>query len=157
MSFHVEKIDESITDELILILNRLRIHNNGVEFNSTYTRQGFQSNNLCFEPSMQPLLNLILKYFPDHNKYKYRWFQLIDYFNAGWQEGHDHSKTDNLSFILYLTSCQNGGETIFEFENTKFVVKPEKNKIVFFPATIWHWGEVTIDHKKVAVGALLNK
>jgi hypothetical protein len=156
MSFHVEKIDESITDELILILNRLRIYNLGIKYNSKCTKLGFQTNDLSFEPSIQSLLDRLLKYFPDHNKYKYRWFHLIDYFNGGWQEGHDHSKTDDLSFILYLTSCKNGGETVFELKNTKYIVKPEKNKIVFFPATMWHWGEITIDHKKVAVGALIK-
>ena len=100
-------------------------------------------------------MNDLLTYLPIKDL-KYRWFHMIDYNESGLQKGHDHDKTEDYSFILYLTTCKDGGETVFKKDDKTIEIKPEKNKLVFFDAKIWHEGNSTIDHKKVAVGALIK-
>ena len=146
-------IRENITDYLLLVLNQLKINNIGIDPNSSCTINGFQTNNISEIPDMQNTLNDILEYLPVKNL-KYRWFHLIDYDKNGHQNRHDHKRTEDFSFILYLTDCENGGETIFYEKEDIVTIKPKKNKLVFFNADLWHKGNATIDHKKVAVGAL---
>jgi hypothetical protein len=148
------EIKENIANRLINKLDTLKNDNEGIESNSSCTINGFQTNNLCYETSMQEVLNEILEYIPIKNL-KYRWFHMIDYDNHGMQQKHNHIKTEHYSFILYLTTCKNGGETVFEINKNQIQIKPEKNKLIFFPSDLWHWGNETFNKKKIAVGALI--
>jgi hypothetical protein len=148
-------IKENITDYLIFVLDKLKNNNIGIELNSCCTINGFQTNNINEVPCMQNTLNNILEYLPVKDL-KYRWFHLIDYDKNGSQNAHDHKKTEDFSYILYLTDCENGGETMFYEDKNITTIKPQKNKLIFFDANLWHEGNATIDHKKVAVGALIK-
>lgn len=148
-------INEKITNYLLFVLEQLKINNIGEIYNSTCTINGFQTNNIFDVPCMQNTLNNILSYLPENNL-KYTWFHMIDYDKNGFQKKHSHEQTEDFSFILYLTDCKNGGETIFETIKGNIEIKPQKNKLIFFPSNLWHLGNPTIDNKKVAVGALIK-
>jgi hypothetical protein len=150
---YITEVADYITDNLILKLDNLKNKNDGVAYNSTATKNGFQTNNLSNDASIKSILGEILNYLPYPNNYQYRWFHMINYEQNGWQKAHDHTQTEDYSYILYLSSCNYGGETCFKLQ-PELQIKPKKNLIIFFPATILHWGNITIDHKKVAVGAL---
>ena len=152
---HINIVDPTITDRLGSILFELEIKNKGVTPNSTCTINGFQTNNLCYEPYIKDELEKLLEYLPNKDL-KYRWFHMINYKDHGYQDAHEHSKTEDYSYILYLTDCNEGGETLFINGEDSVTIKPEKNKLVFFPSNIWHKGNATIDNKKVAVGALIT-
>lgn len=153
---YISKINDEIANSLLLKLNYFKENNIGIAHNSSATQNGFQTHNLCYEPEMQNELTKILSYFPFKNNFKYRWFHMIDYEQSGFQKPHDHIKTEHYSYIIYLSSCLGGGETCFQL-NHELQIKPEKNMIVFFPASILHWGKSTIDKKQVAVGALIGE
>ena len=152
---HINTVDPIITDRLSSILFDLESNNKGSPSNSTCTVNGFQTENLCYEPYIQKDLEKLLEYIPNKDL-KYKWFHMINYKNHGYQSVHNHSKTEDYSYILYLTDCNEGGETLFTNGKESVAVKPEKNKLVFFPANLWHKGNATIDNKKVAVGALVT-
>lgn len=152
---HINTVDHTLTDRLDSILFELEAKNEGRPPNSTYTINGFQTKNLCFEPYVQNEIKEVLNYLPIKDL-KYRWFHMIHYKDHGYQEAHDHSKTEDYSYILYLTDCNEGGETLFINGEESVAIKPEKNKLVFFPSNLWHKGNATIDNKKVAVGALIK-
>ena len=78
---------------------------------------------------------------------------LIHFYDLGYERAHDHKKTEDYSFVLYLQDSEDG-HTCFEIDNKVVKVKPEKGKLVFFPSDIWHWGEQSSGKKKIAVGAL---
>ena len=151
---YINTVDHIITDRLNSILFDLEAKNEGLPPNSTCTINGFQTDNLCYEPYIQDELKKLLEYLPNRDL-KYRWFHMINYKDHGYQDAHDHSKTEDYSYILYLTDCDKGGETIFINGEESLAIKPEKNKLVFFPANLWHKGNATIDNKKVAVRALI--
>ena len=151
---HINIVDPTITDRLNSILFELEDKNEGIEPNSSCTINGFQTKNLCYEPYIKDELEKLLSCLPVKDL-KHRWFHMINYKDHGYQEAHDHSKTENYSYILYLTDCNEGGETVFINGEESVAIKPEKNKIVFFPANLWHKGNATINNKKVAVGELI--
>jgi hypothetical protein len=152
----INTVPYDITNNLTRILTNLKLINKGITSNTSCTVNGFQTDNLCYEPYIQNELNIILDYIPIKNL-THRWFHMIDYEKQGHQVEHDHAKTEDYSYILYLTDCNEGGETIFTDNNETLVVKPEINKIVFFESSLWHKGNATLDNKKVAVGALVVK
>jgi len=152
---YITKVADYITDNLILKLDELKNKKDGIPYNVSFTKNGFQTNNLCNDVSIKDVLREILNYLPYPNDYQYRWFHMIDYEQGGSQEAHDHTRTENYSYVLYLSSCNHGGETCFKLQH-ELQIKPEKNTLIFFPATILHWGATTIDRKKVAVGALVG-
>tara|TARA_E500000305_G_C3850758_1_gene156022 strand:- start:4 stop:501 length:498 start_codon:yes stop_codon:yes gene_type:complete len=78
---------------------------------------------------------------------------LLHFFNKGFEKPHDHQKTEDYSFIAYLQDSEDGN-TCFQMDDEVIKIKPEKGKIVFFPSSIWHWGEPSSGNKKLAVGAL---
>jgi len=57
---------------------------------------------------------------------------------------------------LYLQNSEDG-HTCFQINDNIIKIKPEKNKLIFFPSNIWHWGEASSGNKKLAVGALKIK
>lgn len=151
-------IDEQITNRLETILDNLVDNRLCIPHNSSSSQEAHQTNNLCNYGQLQPILVKIIQHIEFHRPLIYRWFHMISYEKSGYQLKHDHADTEDFSFILYLTSCEEGGETAFEINNEKIVhVKPEKNKLIFFPSHVTHWGQSTICKKKVAVGALITE
>ena len=150
---YITEVADHVTDNLILKLDELKNKNDGLPYNSVSTKGGFQTNNLSNDVSIEDILRKILDYLPYPNDYQYRWFHMIDYEQGGLQEAHDHARTEDYSYVLYLSTCNHGGETCLKLQH-ELQIKPKKNLIIFFPSTILHWGNTTIDPKKVAVGAL---
>jgi hypothetical protein len=77
----------------------------------------------------------------------------IEYFYGGFQKEHNHEKTENYSFILYLNDSD--GNTVFKLKNEEIKITPEKGKIVFFDAKIFHYAELSFKNKKIMVGAII--
>ena len=153
---YITEVANYVTDNLLSKLDELKNKNNGLPHNNnSCTKRGFQTNNLSNDVSIEDTLYKILSYLPYPNDYQYRWFHMIDYEQGGLQEAHDHAQTEDYSYILYLTSCNHGGETCLKLQH-ELQIKPKKNTLIFFPSTVLHWGRTTIDHKKVAVGALVG-
>lgn len=155
-NFYETKIPNTIVDVLLQLLQGLKETGLGVE-HETASRNAFQSRDLSSFPLLKPLLQQVIENIPESNLLTHRWFHLIDYNQGGYQEPHDHKMTEKYSYIIYLTDCENGGETFFKVKDEIIKIKPEKNKLIFFPADIIHWGSETVDKKKVAVGALILK
>jgi hypothetical protein len=151
---YITEVADYVTDSLILKLDELKDKKDR-SYVTTYTKNGFQTNNIMNDASIEETLCKILNYLPYPNDYQYKWFHMIDYEQGGLQEAHDHARTEDYSYILYLSSCNHGGETCFKLDQ-EIQIKPKKNTLIFFPSTILHWGKTTIDHKKVAVGALIG-
>jgi hypothetical protein len=147
-----------IQDRLVLELEKILEleKNNGNGFYSgSCTVNGFQTYTVHENKNYEPVLNDLLSYLPQRNSFYYRWFHLIDYDKFGRQEKHNHVKTEDYSFIVYLTTCNEGGKTFFEVPNEPiFASAPVRGKLLFFPSYLDHWGEEVVDHKKIAVGAL---
>jgi hypothetical protein len=151
----ITTVTNEISDGLSNILNNLKNNNIGIPYNSSCTKQGFQTDNLMDNETVKPYLNKILSMLPSKD-FKHRWFHMIDYDINGIQEEHNHIETEIYSYIIYLESS-NSGETYFNLNNSKMFVKPVKNMIVFFPSWLKHGGLKVLDNKKVAVGALIKK
>jgi len=147
-------VDNSITDDLLTILNKLKNNNDKMISDTLCTVNGFQTNNLINQDNIKPYLNYIISLLPN-KKLKHRWFHMIDYNISGYQKEHTHKHTEKYSYILYLENSVSG-ETYFRLtdKNTMYV-KPIKNMIVFFPASLKHGGLKVLSNKKVAVGALI--
>lgn len=149
-------ISENTTDLLVKILDSLVENKLVIPYNSSASQNAEQTNNLCKNQFMLPILRNISNEINFEKQLYYRWFHMISYDHLGYQQKHDHSATEDFSFILYLKSCDRGGETFFELPNGEIKsVKPIKNKLIFFPSHLTHWGGEVINEKKVAVGALI--
>jgi len=140
------KLNDKITKKFIKALNELKKEKNVAK--DTCTILGFQSENILkyskylhFKNTMEKILK---------KKYNVFHIHLIDYEKNGYQLEHDHKKTEDYSFILYLNNC-NTGHTVFE---SSLKIKPEKNKLIVFKSDLKHYGETCLSNKKVAVGAM---
>jgi hypothetical protein len=153
--FFETNIGELLTIKLEQVLDIEKNAGNGV-FDGTATMHGFQTNGLHEKEDYKSILEDLLSFTPSEFKdFKYRWFHLIDYDRGGWQIEHDHSRTETMSFVVYLTTCNEGGKTFFRTSDTEvFESAPVRGKLILFPAYLRHWGEEVIDPKRVAVGAL---
>ena len=147
-------VSKNIVQQLNDILNSEKnLNNKCLQFSTTV--KGFQTDTIHSNPNYQNLILNLLYCLPIKN-FKCKWFHLIDYEQGGWQDEHDHAETEDYSFILYLTTCINGGKTMFRMSNKKLIYcSPVEGKLILFPANLSHWAEKTIDVKKVAVGALV--
>lgn len=149
-------IPENITDYLTKVLDNLVYNQLVIPYNSSASQNAEQTNNLCKNQFLIPVLRNIINLINFEKQLYYRWFHMISYNYQGYQQKHDHSATEDYSYILYLKSCSTGGETFFEMPEGKIIgVTPEKNKLIFFPSHLTHWGGQVVDIKKVAVGALI--
>ena len=152
----ITTVNNDISEGLSNILNNLKSNNIGVPIDLTYTKQGFQTNNLMDNEKVKPYLNKIIDLLPAKD-FKHRWFHMIDYDVNGIQEEHNHIETEIYSYILYLESS-NTGQTYFNLRNhSQMFIQPVKNTIIFFPSWLMHGGLKVLDNKKVAVGALIKK
>lgn len=151
-----------VSEEDILILENILLKekeakNEWIHPNSC-TVKGFTTNNLLKKQEYNDIFNKLLLYLPEqYQNLKYCWFHMIDYEINGKQKVHNHSETEDYSFIVYLTTCKQGGETVFYLDPTKKLsFLPVKGKMIFFPSFLDHFGDEVIDKKKIAVGALVN-
>ena len=152
--FWETKVEEDIVCELERILELEKNNGNGF-YSGSCTVNGFQTNTVHEDQNYKIVLDALLSYLPNGNNFYYRWFHLIDYDKFGKQEKHNHKRTEDYSFIVYLNTCEKGGETVFEVPSEPlFVSKSIRGKLIFFPSHLNHWGEEVMDRKKVAVGAL---
>ena len=154
ITFWETYIRDALVNALENILDIEKNNKNG-SYSGTCTVNGFQTNAVHENETYKNILKELLSYIPDGNKFYYRWFHLIDYNKFGRQEKHNHEKTEDYSFIVYLNTCSEGGETVFETPNAPlFISKPIKNKLLCFPSYLNHYGEPVIESKKIAVGGL---
>jgi hypothetical protein len=152
--FFETQIEDRLVLELEKILESEKNNGNGF-WSGSCTVNGFQTNTVHEDQNYKVVLDALLSYLPDGNNLYYRWFHLIDYDKFGKQEKHNHKKTEDYSFIVYLDTCEKGGETVFEVPSEfLFVSKSVRGKLLFFPSHLDHWGEEVMIRKKVAVGAL---
>ena len=75
----------------------------------------------------------------------------IHYKSGGYQTRHNHEKTEEFGFIIYLNDSD--GETVFE-EPINKSIKPQKGKLLLFDSRIWHCAKESFMDKKVLVGAI---
>jgi len=140
---------EHILDECVETNNKL------IAYNSTCTKGGIQTENLCGYKNVNELINKILNDIR-HSELKIKHVHMISYDTGGSQEIHDHKNTESYSFILYLSTCDTGGETVFvDDEKNETKILPEKGNLLFFDSRLMHYAKSTKDKKKVVVVALV--
>jgi|TARA_E500000318_G_scaffold75294_2_gene69887 hypothetical protein len=140
------KIENKIVNNIINIINK----NKNKFFDTSHetaTKNGFQTPNIVnlFDDSLKKqILN-------GHDFYKDIFhIHYIEYYQNGAQEEHDHFKTEEYSFILYLNDAI--GNTFFEND----VISPEKGLLVIFDSRLKH-KSLNCYNKKILVGAIKEK
>ena len=140
------KISDELVNDFLTTLDILKDNNYRTDA-KTWTINGFQTDNILNLKTTHELAkNLLKEIKKDLDLF---WIHLIEYNQAGAQTAHDHSMTEDYSFILYLNDSD--GNTVFE---NVCEVSPKKGKLVLFKSDIKHYGKPTTTNKKVAVGAL---
>ena len=76
---------------------------------------------------------------------------LIDYDPNGYQLPHDHSTTEDFSYIVYLNDSDQ--KTAFYRDGHYMYVTPERGKGIAFDSGLLHWSLPGTIGKKIAVGA----
>ena len=114
------------------------------------TRNGFQTKNILTYQSAKDLTKELLSEIGNiTNGLDCFHIHLIEYFKQGHQEAHNHKRTEDFSFILYLNDAD--GNTVFENIGE---IGPKKGKLIYFKSDLMHWSKQSIRNKKIAVGAL---
>jgi hypothetical protein len=151
-------LETQIADSTVDLLNTyldLQIKNKNRAL-VKHTIKGFQTPNLMEDPVLDPVLEDLLSYIPtEYGRLGYYWFHMIDYKTSGSQSQHNHSDTERYSFIVYLSDCEMGGETVFLHSGKTIKITPKQGTMIFFPAELEHYGATTVSRKRVAVGALI--
>tara|TARA_Y100001937_G_scaffold100244_2_gene137088 strand:- start:97 stop:555 length:459 start_codon:yes stop_codon:yes gene_type:complete len=114
------------------------------------TQKGYQTGNVLY-PTLHSKLVKELKL----EEYNFDHMHLIEYFEGGYQDSHNHEEYEDRSFILYLNDSD--GDTVFYRDNEVISTKPKRGKLVMFDANIQHQGLESKLNKKVAVGGLKCK
>tara|TARA_R110002051_G_C8629303_1_gene484526 strand:+ start:167 stop:682 length:516 start_codon:yes stop_codon:yes gene_type:complete len=84
-----------------------------------------------------------------YNKYQYH-------------DMHVHTPKADLSFIYYIDCTKNSGKTIFFNPGHPYItthrieVKPQKNRLIIFSATLPHYAEPNKDNKRLVVSGNLT-
>jgi hypothetical protein len=139
------QISNGVVDDLLATLEIFKEKN--LAEAAKCTKKGFQTMNILNFKTPKEISRRILK---EINKDLTLFhMHLIHYFSGGEQISHDHSATEDYSFILYLNDSD--GNTVFENIGE---ITPKKGKLVFFKSDISHLGKPSFDQKKIAVGAL---
>ena len=145
-SMFIEKnISSSVIDEINLLLTKNIFEDKSEK---TCTHEGFQTPNIVnlFNE------NLLKRILPIKNYYKEVFhIHYIYYLSGGYQEEHNHEKTEKYSFILYLNDSD--GQTFFKKPVNKKIT-PKERKLIFFNSNINHGGEKSFKGKKILVGAV---
>tara|TARA_R100001510_G_C7646824_1_gene204137 strand:+ start:1496 stop:1939 length:444 start_codon:yes stop_codon:yes gene_type:complete len=146
MLFHKTTIRSEIVDEIIETVHKHK--SNFVDVShSTATEKGFQSPNILtiFD------INLIKEMLDNQCLYQDIFhIHYIEYSNGGFQKPHNHFKSEEYSFILYLNDAV--GDTIFSHTT----ITPKKGLLIIFDSSLEHSGKESIN-KKILVGAIKNK
>lgn len=98
-----------------------------------------------------PYLNNLLDTGYQLQKYKANEGYYMYHHDSQYEIFNNNVKTRVLTFIWYLNTVESGGET--EFFNGRIKVKPEKGKLLIFPAT-WtymHKGNIPLSSDKYIV------
>ena len=119
---------------------------------NTCTENGFQTSNIIklFDKNLLKKI-LPIKEISDgifHIHY-------IKYYQGGLQKEHDHVKTEQYSFIVYLNNADDGCTVLKDPINKK--IFPQKGKVIVFDAKILHYAEKSSGGKEVIVGAINEK
>ena len=134
-------VKENVTDYFLDILNNKRNMNRA---KGTCTVNGWQTENII-ELVDRNILKDLGGFYPNIFH-----LHLIEYYQGGYQLYHNHIKTEEESFILYLNDCPDG-DTIFE----EFIkISPRKNILVHFLSNLNHRGDLSWEGKKILVGAI---
>ena len=139
------KISDQTVDDLLETLEIFKQKN--ISVSDTCTKNGFQTSNILEYEAPKELSRRIMKEINKNLNLFH--IHLIDYFNQGYQIPHNHEKTEDFSFILYLNDSD--GNTVFENIDE---ISPKKGKLIFFKSNIWHFSKPSLQEKKIAVGAL---
>tara|TARA_E500000318_G_C3436237_1_gene163173 strand:- start:38 stop:499 length:462 start_codon:yes stop_codon:yes gene_type:complete len=138
------KISDQTVDDLLETLEIFKQKN--ISVSDTCTKNGFQTSNILEYEAPKELSRRIMKEINKNLNLFH--IHLIDYFNKGYQTPHNHEKTEDFSFILYLNDSD--GNTVFENIDE---ISPKKGKLIFFKSNIWHFSKPSLQEKKIAVGA----
>ena len=93
------KISDELVNDFLTTLDILKDNNYRTDA-KTWTINGFQTDNILNLKTTHELAkNLLKEIKKDLDLF---WIHLIEYNQAGAQTAHDHSKTEDYSFILYL-------------------------------------------------------
>tara|TARA_R100001510_G_C7526378_1_gene119710 strand:- start:149 stop:616 length:468 start_codon:yes stop_codon:yes gene_type:complete len=139
-------IPTELVEKFLITLQNMKQQNISVECN-TCTKNGFQTPNILLYERPKKLSELLMKEIRKNLNLFH--MHLIEYDKNGEQLPHDHKKTEDYSFILYLNDSD--GNTVFENIGE---IEPKKGKLVFFESHLLHYARPSVRNKKVAVGAL---
>ena len=147
--YYETKIFNRIIDQVNALINKYPI-NNRIETNKHSTHNGFQTHNIL-DLFSEDLLKEIV---PVNNLYKDIFhIHYISYFGGGFQRAHNHRRTEEFSFILYLNDSD--GSTIFNSISKEAV--PSKGKLILFSSSLMHYSKPSYKDKKIIVGAIGKK
>lgn len=146
--YHVDKLENNIINFSLNLLEKFKKNKKDISFN-TFTKNGFQTPNVIKHYTDKNKKLLLKNLFKIEDLFH---LHLIEYYKEGYQDLHDHKKTEKFSFILYLNDSD--GETIFHFKDRKITEIPVKGKIIYFNSDILHLSTKSYLNKKVLVGAI---
>jgi hypothetical protein len=156
--------DDFVTDDVVSdLLKKFSdvkgLDPSGVSPEKCSTVNGWHSSyNLLDHNGFQEIAENIVSLFPNGNEiFKCSFLQFVEYYDGGWCKEHDHSRTEDYSFIVYLNTTTSGGKTIFFADGVVVAHRPIKGKVVFFPSRFKHLAEPNVGNKIVFVGALQLK
>ena len=140
------QISTELVDKFLMALLSMKLQNISVKC-KTCTKNGFQTPNILLYERPKKLSELLMREIGKNLNLFH--MHMIDYDKNGEQLPHDHKKSEDYSFILYLNDSD--GNTVFENIGE---IKPKKGKLVFFESHLLHYARPSVRNKKVAVGAL---
>ena len=147
--YYETKIYNNIIDNINNIIDNNSIKDR-IETNEHSTDNGFQTHNIIDLFSE----NLLKEIMPINNLYKDIFhIHYISYNKGGFQKTHNHIRTEELSFILYLNDSD--GNTVFS-DILKEVI-PSKGKLIVFSSNLMHYSKPSYKNKKIIVGAIGKK
>ena len=127
------------------ILNIVQKYNGQDVSMYTSTQNGYQTDNIINLFDREILKEIE----PDREIFHIHY---IKYNKGGFQLAHNHHKTENYSFIIYLNNSD-GPTYLMDPINKK--IYPETGKTIVFDARILHYGEKCKNQeKKILVGAI---
>lgn len=162
-------LDPSVCDMLSERLEYIKNNNLSENINNTcFKSDGYQSGNLLDVPDYQLLefslrlkFSLSEKFHCHQSDLDFVFLHFLDYGKIGHMEEHDHKDKEDLTFLLYLNDCSDGG-TEFYLNNANadskkrstFTVIPKKGKMAVFSSLISHRGLESLQGKKILAGGL---
>ena len=146
MLFYKTIIKSEIIDKIVETVDKNKFNFEDVSYN-TATQKGFQSPNI-----LNIFDNNLIKEMLDNQCLYQDIFHIhyIEYFDGGFQAIHNHFKSEEYSFILYLNNAV--GDTVFSHTT----ITPKKGLLIIFDSKLNHSGKES-KNKKILEGAIKNK